>query len=308
MEDNKPTTEVPNPELRQVERDYKREVALTTGVPMAKKIALVVWTIFDIALIFLFLFVVVGYLVLGQFTDRAEVSSMANNISSVRLFSVENSASSLLIGDTSVIPLGSGKFDFVSTVQNSNEDWYAEFDYYFSSGSQSTEVIHGYVMPLQLTPVVALRQSVDSIAGAEVVIDDLVWHRVDPHTVSDIDIWLKDHNSFTISNAEYTKDIEIDNTDIPRTSFTVTNDSAYNYWSAVFYVVLDRNGSIVGVNQVTVPGFEVGETRQVNVNWFGEIVSSADVSIYPYINYFDEDVYMDQPSAETDIDRRDIIN
>jgi len=308
MEDNKPTTEVPNPESRQVERDYKREVALTTGVPMAKKIALVVWVIFDVGLIVLFLFVVVGYLVVGQFTDRAEVSSMANNIASVRVFAVENSASSLLIGDTSVISLGDGEYDFVSTLQNSNEDWYAEVDYYFSSGSESTEVMHGFIMPLQLTLVVALRQSIDSISGAEVVIDDLVWHRVDPHAVSDIDSWLQDHNSFTILNAEYTKDVEIDNTNIPRTSFTVTNNSSYNYWSAVFYVVLDRNGSIVGVNQATVPGFEVGDTREVNVNWFGEAVSSADVSIYPYINYFDEDVYMDQPSAGTDIDRRDIIN
>ncbi len=306
MEDYKPTTQASNPEFRQVEREYKREVAITTAVPMAKRIALVIWAIFDFALVALFLLVVGGFLVAGQFMDRGEVASMANNISSMRMFAINNSASSLLIGDISAISLGDGKYDFVTTAQNSNEDWYAEFDFSFQSDAESTEVMHGFVMPLQFTPIVALRQDFNSTSGVDLVIDNMTWHRVDPHEVSDIVTWLDDHDRFTVSDAEYNRDVEIDDTDIPRTSFTVTNDTSYSYLSAVFYVVLDRNGSIVGINQATIPGFEVGETRNVNVNWFGDAVSSADVSVYPYINYFDEDVYIDQPSAEVDIDRRDI--
>ena len=118
---------------------------------------------------------------------------------------------------------------------------------------------------------------------------------------------MDEHENFVLSSSEYGDKIVLEEDSVVRSMFTVENDTPYNYWSTPFWIVLERGGTVVGVNQATIAGFEAGEIREVTVNWFGRAPTSAqDLRIYPVIDYFDEDVYMDQQGGD-DLDSRDGI-
>lgn len=306
MDDEQNKHNLLNSELVGVERAYKRDVAVTTARPIFKIIGFFVWALFDIGLLTLFLFVVVGYLVFGQFTDRKQAALIYNNIISASNTIASHSASNLLVSDVYVFSLGEGEYDYVATVQNNNSDWYAQYTYSFVTSEGSTQSTHGFALPGDSRPIMSLRQSIGD-RDARIELTDIVWKRVDAHEIDDTEAWLDDHNDFTISEARHEKNLEVGEMKIARSSFNVQNNTSNNFWSAEFLVLLTRNGELVGVNKVTIPGFEVGETRSVAVNWFGSTVSSAEVEIYSNINFFDDRVYMDQLTNDNKVDIRDPV-
>jgi len=297
-------TSNPSEELHQVEKEYKREVAITEARPLLYKIVFILWILFDVALVGLLILVTVSYLLFGQWNDRTSTAGLISNLSSIHSAAQSNSASSLFVGDTTVLSSGDG-YDFYVELENPNSDWYANFEYSFVSSAGETDTYHGFVFPGETRILIVLNEEFDSSPSrAEMSVSSISWQRMDAHTIDDISLWYEDHSDFEISDALHGT-VDVAGTKVVRSSFTVKNNTPYGYWSAPFILTLERNGIPVGVNQVSIAGFESGETREVDINWFDDTPSSGDLIIQPSIDYLDKDVYM-EATSDTEIDVRDV--
>jgi len=286
-------------DLAQAEKAYRRDVRITQARPLLHRTALIVWMLFDALLIGLLLYFVIGYLIVGQFSDRQAVAEFFTDIPGLHEASLERSPDALVVTDALVIGGDEGKYDFYAEMENANEDWYATFDYGFETNAgEITSVTNGFIFPGEVRPLIGLNISLEEgVNRAELFVEDVVWHRIDGHEIDDIDLWMRSHDDFDLVSSQYGDKIVFEEGEIVRSMFAVKNNTPYNVWSAPFWVILERGGSVAGVNLVTIAGFEAGETREVTVNWFGSAPSSAEeLRIYPVIDYFDEGTYMDQPS------------
>ncbi|MFH1611498.1 MAG: hypothetical protein ABIA83_02770 [Patescibacteria group bacterium] len=289
--------------FQEAQKEFKREVAINTARPIIYKVAIALFIIFDVVLVGLLIFVTVGYLVLGQFNDRTSTAELVQNLSSIHLSAQSKSASSLLIEDVSVVSAGDA-YDFVVELRNQNTDWFAKFDYVFSSSAGETEVYHGFILPQETRSFISLSQEFSSQPhSVEFVVSNLQWSRIDGHEISDVKAWYLQHSNFVVSDATHGT-IKVGNKNVVSSTFTIQNNTPFSYWSAPFILLLKRNGVVVGINQFSVAGFENNETRSIQVNWFGDAPSSGDLVILPAIDYLDNDVYM-SASSSTEVDIRD---
>ncbi len=282
-----------NLELEKINREYKREVTMVETQPKLRRLGLFMWLAIDVILIAVFIGYIGYYLTWGKVLERRQVSGMAENITSTHALSLARSAKPLSIDNTRVFSTEDSYYDFYAEVTNPNENWYALFNYYFVSSYGESQSGAGFIMPSETRPIVIFHQKYDRRpTNPELIITNVQWKRVDPRQVGDIASWLAEHNNFEISDVTYESDIQLGTKTIARSSFTIKNNTPYSYWTPEFFVILGRVGSPVAVNVVSVAGLEAGESRKVDINWFGSVPAAGNVTVIPKINFFDEEVYM----------------
>lgn len=293
--------------LSQVESGYRRDLAITNTKPLLKRAVLLIWTVIDIALVALFVVYLVYYLAFGGFQDRKAMARAGANTYTQSEVSFAHRASSLLTGSVQSFNNGDGSYDFLVEVENVNSDWWASFDYQFTSSAGDTDLASGFILPSETRPIVALGVDLDrSPSSDNVLITNIEWHRVDRAEVPAIDVWMNDHDAFTVENAIY-EQVTLADDRIGSAQFQVTNDSPYGYYSSQFLVLLERGGRVNAMNIASIAGFEPDETRTVTVNFFGEFPSTANIMLVPMMNYFDEAIYLDLEGGD-EFDYRDEID
>ncbi len=212
--------------------------------------------------------------------------------SDLRAYTVANNADDLEPGEARVISIGSDRYDLYATLLNPNDDWWAEFSYTFNTDLGVTESATGFILPSQSKAMVEFAyESTVPVTTAELVIGEVTWHRVDHHLIADYETFAAEHLNLMIENAQFTKEVNANNDAYGRSSFTVTNKTAYSYYEPTFYVLLKRGSSVVGVNRATLSELDSGETADVTLNWFGTLPSVSEVEIVLDINLFDLSVY-----------------
>lgn len=294
-------------ELAQVEKQYQQKIQVVTARPVLQSTLLFAWTVIDILLIVIFVSYIGYYLVSGSFAERREIASIADNIESMRNISEDHQAAPLVSGESLVFSPQTGYADFYSELRNPNEEWSASFTYYFTGSFGQTVKQTGFIMPLENKAMTSLHQAVSAKpTSGQIAVEDVVWLRVDAHAIDDVATWLATHNQFTVTDASFDTTLMVDTSKVGRSSFTVTNDSPYGYHEATFTVLLERNGTPVGIHQVTLNDFDTGDFRQVDLNWFGTFPGVADVVVIPNIDYFNLGVYLPPASPQSE-DIRDTL-
>lgn len=292
------------PEMQKIEQDYRRNVAIVEARPKLEQVAIFAWLLLDVALIVYFFFTVVLYLVSGAFAETRSVASIGANAGVSHDAAASRVAQPLLTGDAAVLTRDTGAYDIYATVENVNTDWYAEVTYAFQDGDAVTDEASAVILPGETHYLTSLNYAAATRpSGMELVVKDVHWVRVDRHVIEDVAAFLVDHGNI-VADSTYAADVTYENDVVGRSELTLTNATPYAYYAPEFVVLLKRGGTIVGINTVTVPRFEAGSTRDVDVHWFGSIPTSSTVEVIPAINYFDEDAYMD-PQGEPAADRRD---
>lgn len=254
----------------------------------------VFWTIVDVSLLFVLLIGVFFYLVSGAFIDVRLAASLGQNASITHALVNRVAPVGLAVGSARQISVVSGKYDFFTEIENVNDNWYATFDYSYTYTGGITETYQGFINPNETRLLPALNQTVVTRpSGLQLSIQDLVWHRVDKHVVADTAQFLAEHANITVDKATYSKDVVVGEEQFGRSTITLTNHTAYAYWSPEFLVKLTRaDKSLVSLTKISVPEFQANETREVEVRWFGQVPPSGSISIEPMIFYFDPRVYM----------------
>ncbi len=254
-----------------------------------------------------FVIIVLGYLVSGSFDDVRAAGKLGTNVASTHAIVHQNPVQPFSVGSANVVQGTPTSFDFFATVKNPNTDWYATFTYVFTAGSLTTRTETGFVMPGMSASLLSLGVVASSRPSSpKITLSDVVWHRVDRHVAPTVSGWLADHGNFRITVPTYAADLAFASGKVGRTTFTVTNASPYSYWAPQFTVLLERAGAVVGVADATVAHFASGESRDVEVRWYGELPLTATATVAPSVNYFDPSSFM-SPEGVPATDIRDTL-
>ncbi len=295
-----------NPELQTIEKQHRREIMVLDARPLLARVMLGLWIGIDAILLIFFVWQVIWYLVSGSFFEVRDMAKLGANVGVMHEVVNNRAANDLIIAGANILKSSDSASDFYTLIENPNEDWYATFSYVFSYSDGNTGTMEGYVMPGEEKYLIALNVKSDvRPSSADISLSNVVWHYVDRHEVSDVGTWIEEHDNFIVSDASHITDIELSEDKIARSLFTITNASAYAYWEPVFTILLKRNGVIVGLNQATVQRFEAQESRDVEVHWSGDAVTTGTPTILPNLNYFDSSSYM-MPGGSQANDWRDI--
>ncbi len=294
-------------DFAEIEKRYKEEVAVTTWRPKLIMIGLVTWGLIDAALVIFFLVTVASYVVQGSFDEARSIGSIGQNAGVAHVMTVARLAQPILTNDAHVLTHDATTYDMYAVVENPNTEWYATFNYHFTAGQIVTATKEGNSMPGESRYLTALNVKSDTRpVGAQLVIADVVWHRIDHHEIADTAAYLTVRNDFQVTDEVYAPDVVLAADTVGRSVFTLKNATAYSYFSPVFTVLLKRGGVVIGINEVTLSQFTTGEARAIEVHWFGDIPTSGTVEVVPMINYFDEAVYT-KPPSDVLVDPRDLI-
>lgn len=189
-----------------------------------------------------------------------------------------------------------GRRDLLTEITNPNKDWWAEFEYQFKFGDESTPVRKGYVLPggqRYLTEVGWKSPSGGGVGSPEFVVSSLAWHRVDPAKVE------RDYAEFAAKRLQlqtdqptYNNNAKIGTQTVGQTSFTLQNNSAYGFWSVDLTIVLFRGGAPVAVTQLNQTNLKPGERRPISFNWFDNLTGISNTVVQANVNILDPSVFL----------------
>lgn len=224
--------------------------------------------------------------------ERVVYQMVAQGQSDLRAYTLANDADDLERTQARVISIGGDRYDLYATLLNPNDDWWAEFSYTFNTDLGATESATGFILPSQEKPIVEFAfESTVPVTTAELVLDEVTWHRIDHHLIPQYETFASEHLNLVVENAQFTKEVNANNDVYGRSSFTVTNNTAYSYYEPTFYVLLKRGTSVVGVNRATLSELISGAKEDVTLNWFGTLPSVSEVEVVLELNIFDLDTY-----------------
>lgn len=294
------------PEVKETEKFYKRSLWWIAHRDDLKKIGLGLWIALDAFLVTFAVWMVVDTFLIQYEAERGLLRSLlVENPNTLYATSQAEAATPLVEGGApAVIAAGEGTYDFVGSLTNPNDDWWAEVVYQFTYGADaSTDQSVALVYPRETTPVLSLGAMIARPSNAKLRVLHVRWHRVDPHAISDFVVWKRERLDMKVSDAAFIPLSSEGREPLGRVSFTVANQSAFGYWSAPFAVLLKRGSAVVGAGATTLEVFETGETRRVDLTWFGAVPGIDAIDVVPLVNIFDASNYL-PPRSEASLDTR----
>lgn len=225
----------------------------------------------------------------------AEIASNQITISALAADQPQNVSPS----PVAVLETTDGRLDMVVDLENTNAQWWVDFTYHFNVSGEQTPSRNGFLMPLSKTSITELgfRPKNRGGATAQLVVDNIHWHRVDPSVVgTSYPDFQNDHFNVAFEDITFTQDITIGSQVVSQTSFDIKNRGSYGYWGMDLIVRLYRGGSLAAVNKINVTHLVPGETRHIDMAWFERLPSITRTEIVPVINFLDQSSYL--PTGE----------
>ncbi|QQR60756.1 hypothetical protein IPH19_05125 [Candidatus Uhrbacteria bacterium] len=199
----------------------------------------------------------------------------------------------LLPSDVTVFEISGNRKDFLVQLSNSNETWWASFDYRFRIGDLMTDARKGFILPKSQRYLTELGSSIDTTSrNAQLVIENIEWHRVDPNAVNkDYAAFAANRLQFDFSDITYRRDLTIGAQIVGQTSSTFSNPSPYGYWNVDLTVILYRGTTPAGVTTIGKQQVGAGSSQPLIVNWFDNLSGITRTEISAYVNILDPEAY-----------------
>jgi hypothetical protein len=236
------------------------------------------------------LFYLGAYAATGIIADgelaRASVKQQPINHAAI----VQAGARDLNVGTVQVFSNTGGAYDLNSPVTNPNTNWYAHFDYAFSVGSDTTSLQHGFILPQESKYLTYFLYKGNRPSAAGVQISNIRWQRLDPREVGDITEYLKQHTDLAITDVAFSAE-SAGSVPLNRVSFTIQNNSPYNYWDTEIYLLLQSGSRLVGINKYMVEKLRSGDVQNIDTLWTGNL-SGGSITVKLSVDIFDQDNYM----------------
>ena len=199
----------------------------------------------------------------------------------------------LLPSDVSVFEISGGRKDFLAQLSNSNETWWAEFTYRFKSGEAMTNPHKSFILPKSQRYLTELGSDLASASkNAQIVIEDIQWHRVDPLAVNrDYPSFAANRLQFKFDDITYRHDLTVGTQTVGQTSSTFSNPSPYGFWNVDITVILYRGTAPAGVTTISKQQVSSGSSEPFVINWFDSLSGITRTEISAYANILDPDAY-----------------
>jgi len=227
------------------------------------------------------------YIYSGMPADEEIAFDLSKNNSSYDIVSARG-ARDLLVGSVQVFS-DNGNYNFASEINNPNNEWYAEFEYFFAVGQQTTSVRRGFIMPNEKKYLTEfLYKSSQRPSQAVAQITNISWQRIRPDEVGgNVKIFVDERLAIEAGRIKISSQGELS-----RINFVLTNMTPYNYWEVDLYLLAGSGSRILDINKHQVQQFRSGEEREVSILWPGRLPSS-NIEVISSINIFDENSYME---------------
>jgi hypothetical protein len=236
------------------------------------------------------------YLAKGMNEDEVLLRQMVESNLISHSVALRQGAQNLNYYSVNIFPLGDERYDFLSIVNNPNEDWWATFDYYFQVNNKNTSVQTGFIFPKEEKSLMALAEEFTyAPSRAELVVENLRWRRINKHVIPNWHDFYESHTDMVISDSSFVLSQQSglsEKINLNQLDFTVKNKTAYNYWQVDFNILLYSGSKVVGINRYSLTDFMSGEERVVQASWPGKFGRINNIEITPDINIMDENVYI----------------
>jgi len=234
------------------------------------------------------------YLAYGIWKEGDMVAQMAEQPIPFSAYHKAHAPQAIVEEDLFVLDSGTkeGWKDIIVPVYNPNSQWMATMTYHFEDELEITPDEIMTVLPGEETVIGVLGYAPTStIKSPQFVKTDVSWQRINPHNIPDPPAHIAQRRDFPVSEIQITRPGEIEDLDTHKIIFDITNNTIHSYWSVPMWVMLYRNNKLVGVEQVVLEPFELGETQTVDVRSLIKSKSITNIEVISQVNIFDEGVY-----------------
>lgn len=195
-------------------------------------------------------------------------------------------AQDIVVTTTEAFTAPDGRVDFYAQVQNPNAEYAGSFTYSFVYDGGETPSVSGYVLPGSAMTLTALNiETKQPVRNAQLILDRLAWKRVigwEEMRARELNFAVSDMHVAPIEGGARRGSL---------VTFTLANNTAYNFWSVDVPVLLSRGTRVVGVNAIRLERVRAGERRPVSLQWFDAPLDATAVDAVPQVNILDALVF-----------------
>lgn len=187
------------------------------------------------------------------------------------------------------------QYDFVVKVKNPNNNFFANINYCFFDGDKQLACSGSTIFPETAKHLIVLSTKLESRPiNLRFVIRSSNWERVDIRKFPDWKGYYSERINFLVSDTKFESlaPIELSSKSINNISFSIKNNTPYNYREVPLNIILSSRGSIVGVNKYTVTNFMSMEEKRVELSWSNSLSTVDTIEVIPDLNILNEDNYI----------------
>lgn len=293
----KPSEEISERVNRYTDREGLSTKQLNVGLWYKQKTKLffliIVWTLVIVASVLwsYSLYFLGDYLFVGLKQERQNLGALTESINVVHY----NFDNNFALGKAQAIPLGNGHYDLIGTVINKNTQVRASFSYYFLVDGKKFGNGSGFMFPQEERMVVSPNEKIDFVpSSVALVLDQFNWQRINLHEIPDWTSFKNNRINFAVRDKLFVSASDSglsENLDINQVSFSVVNQTSFNYRQAPFIVLLYSKGQIVAVNRYVILDFKPQKQEAVTLTITGKLPPVDNIEVTPDINIIDGGIY-----------------
>ncbi len=186
---------------------------------------------------------------------------------------------------TEIFTSPDGRADFYARLQNTNAEYAASFRFSFVYDGGATAPTIGYALPGSEMILTALgRETALTVRNAQLILDDVSWKRVigwEAIKARELNFTVSDMHVAPIQGGARRGSL---------VTFTLANNTAYNFWSVEVPVLLLRGSRVAGVNTIRLENIRAGEHRSISLQWFDAPADATTVDAVVQVNVLDPHV------------------
>ncbi len=245
----------------------------------------------------IFIYTFGHYVLIGMVQDRKMLEELSQYNGAIPDILMRQAAVPLVLGEPQVLSVGMNVYDIAVKIMNPNKNHWAEFDYHLEGSNGAIfGKSQGFILPQESKYTLSLGNTLLSRPSKVFfVIDHIKWGRISGHNFPDWEAYKSSRLDFTVSGEKFTPaniNILSENVNLNELSFTISNNTAYNYYTVDLIILLRDNSNIVAVNRYNVDNFYNETNRNISVTWPGTINRVHNIDIIPEINITDPRVFM----------------
>jgi len=166
------------------------------------------------------------------------------------------------------------KQDQVVLIENPNEGWFVKEFNYDSKLS--------FILPSSQKYLYLPNQTTN------IILNNITWQRVRPEKKPLLEILPQ----IKIENPQiFYLELE-SNKRIPKISFSVDNQSIYNFWEFNLNIAIYKGKEVVGFKTIPLGKLKGGEKREIDFLWGESTEAPTHIDVKPDVNIFDPAVFM----------------
>jgi len=244
-----------------------------------------------------FFYVYGSYVISGmKYDDELSREIVTHTIADHEFFEAR-APKDLKFGNLKIVKGANDKYDFLIEVINPNDKYWVEIESHIVAAGVEFGHSSNFVLPSESKFFLVTGQEMERFTtGIEFVTDRVGWHRVNRHIYPDWVEFSESHLNINVKNPEFVsaeKTVITEKIPLNTLDFTVSNNTAYNYWEVDLNIVIyGINNKILILDKYILNNFMSSEERTINITIPGDYPTIGDIQIFPEVNIAQDDIYI----------------